>query len=111
MCILVIRKDQNHSFFNFKGFNCRKIIHLILILFFLWKLIDNLKLALLSKQILHMENEKNVYNNGNVGYIYLATIMTLGLILGFLKFGNRVNNKLPPVMQLCQCLLNLEANS
>ncbi len=36
--------------------------------------------------------------------------MFLGLIIGFLTFVSKVNKKFPQVIQLCECLQNLEKN-
>lgn len=64
----------------------------MLIAFFVWKFISLIR----SEEV-----------PGLLGFIYLLIFMGMAIIIGVTVFVCRVNRRLPPVTQLCQCLQKL----
>lgn len=62
-----------------RGHNLRQMLHLVVVGFFLWKLVD------------HLLVEKVTSEDSYVSYIYLAAYLVGSLGVGFITFNSVVN--------------------
>lgn len=79
--VYAIKTDEDHDFLLIKYHNIRKIIHLVLLSFFCWKIFDHLTISSSQKQ------------NPYATFIYLGAMMVFTFIVGFLKFICKINRK------------------